>query len=812
MVAVTQLTPNFLGGVSRQVDDKKKEGQVTDCVNGYPDPTYGMLKRPGMDLVKTLRDSSNNVYQKTDLEDASWFFIQRTATESYIGAIKGSDIYVWNTDGTACTVTNSGASYLTGTDPNDYHFRSIQDTTVITNKKITTAMQAAPSFNANRVGTIVLKIVEYSSTYTAVVAGQTCEFKTYNQDVFANPGDTDTKLNADYILTGLKNAIDAKGISGLTVTKYRTSLELSRTSSFTLEAFGGTNNESIVSFQDEVDDVSNLPEESATNRVVKVVNAAGIEEDDYYVKYTDDTWQETLSPGPDVSPGLDASTLPHELISTALNTFTFQPITWAPRLVGDNTTNKEPSFVGYPITSTFFYNNRFGMLSEDNIIMSAANDSFNFFNRSALTQVDSDPIDLNTASIQPVVLSDVIPAPQGLVIFSRRQQFLLFAADTGVLTPSTAVIRSLSNYEMDTNISPVDIGTNFAFVNKVPQYTRVFSMKTRGLEENPIVIDISKAVIEWIPSEVSELSVSPENSTVILGSRDTTNMYVFRFYNDGEKDLFQAWTRWTLPGDIQGFDVINDSIFTVIQYEDEYAIGKIALDELPTGTVVSDGSTITGNACLDMVVRPESPDGGVTDSVVYDLTNDITKVYVPFTPIDNKEAFLLLTRPSSVSNPADADAGFYTSAIERVEIGTGYKYFEIDGNLKDYEDGIVVGYPYDFEVTLPKFYYRRDENTTDYTAMLTIARAKFSIGRTGAVQFKLKPIGSNEWKNVQHVAEADYYSADSNPVKSEQQFTVPINQRNMNFELKVTSNYPYPVSLVSMMWEGNYSPRFYRRS
>ena len=48
MPAVTQLIPNFLGGVSRQNDDKKLLGQVTECINGYPDPTYGLLKRPGM--------------------------------------------------------------------------------------------------------------------------------------------------------------------------------------------------------------------------------------------------------------------------------------------------------------------------------------------------------------------------------------------------------------------------------------------------------------------------------------------------------------------------------------------------------------------------------------------------------------------------------------------------------------------------------------------------------------------------------------------------------------------------------------------
>ena len=56
MPAVTQLIPNFLGGVSKQNDDKKLENQVTECINGYPDPTYGLLKRPGMKFIDKLRD------------------------------------------------------------------------------------------------------------------------------------------------------------------------------------------------------------------------------------------------------------------------------------------------------------------------------------------------------------------------------------------------------------------------------------------------------------------------------------------------------------------------------------------------------------------------------------------------------------------------------------------------------------------------------------------------------------------------------------------------------------------------------------
>ena len=40
MAAVTQRISNFLGGVSRQPDSKKLPGQVRECLNAYPDPTF----------------------------------------------------------------------------------------------------------------------------------------------------------------------------------------------------------------------------------------------------------------------------------------------------------------------------------------------------------------------------------------------------------------------------------------------------------------------------------------------------------------------------------------------------------------------------------------------------------------------------------------------------------------------------------------------------------------------------------------------------------------------------------------------------
>lgn len=845
MPAVTQLVPNFLGGVSRQNDDKKLLGQVTECINGYPDPTFGLLKRPGMQHTNVLKKANGTAFTKAELDGAIWFFIERDAAGSYVGAIKGSNIYVWTTtDGTFCTVTNNAASYLTGTTQKDYHFRSVQDVTVVTNKTVTTAMQAAGTFVSDSVATLnltsLIATYIYSTTIQGVTFSATAQNATTYDDMLLYDG---SSINASHhLVDAIKAGIEAQQAASNAdfagswyLEGYTTSLVIKRTNgsnqvvtdysapsgtpvAFTISAKGGPTNSALEAFQDSVTNISKLPVESFHNHNVQILNSAS-SEDDYYVKFLADNgvkgrgyWQETVARN--ASPGLNASTMPHQLANTGPTTFTFGPLTYTDRQTGDDITSPIPSFIGFPIQSTFFYSNRFGMLSEDNVFFGTANDSFNFFVKSATTQVASDPIDLNVASVRPVTLSDVLPSPQGLLLFSARQQFQVYASDSNILTPNTSVIKDLSNYEVDPDIAPVDVGTTAAFITKVPGYSKLFTMQLRDVDQGPLVVDISKVVLEWIPEGINGLTVSPQNSVIMLVDNSTSYLYLFRYFNNGEKDLFQAWTKWQLPGTIQTADIINDSVFIISQQEDEYTLGKIVLDEIPSGSSVAGATTITGNTCLDMTTRPVQPAVGV-NAVVYDTTNDVTKIYVPYTPFQNIKGVMLLTVPTAdvgTTAAVDADAGFYLEAIERTEIGTGYHYFEVKGDYSSYADGIVVGYNYDFETTLPKLYYKKDPNTSDYTATLTISRVTFSVGRTGPVLFKVKADGSDEWKNVEYVTDANIYKADSSPITSEHLFTIPIHQRNTNFELKVTSNFPYPVSLVSMTWEGNYSPRFYRRA
>ena len=138
----------------------------------------------------------------------------------------------------------------------------------------------------------------------------------------------------------------------------------------------------------------------------------------------------------------------------------------------------------------------------------------------------------------------------------------------------------------------------------------------------------------------------------------------------------------------------------------------------------------------------------------------------------------------------------------------------LDKDLGSVASKVIVGFKYAYDVEFPKTYYKLNPEGTiaDYTASLTVARMKFSTGLSGVLAFKLKPKGASEWNLVHPVVDANFYLANDVPLTNQSVLNVPIHQRSGNFTLRAYSDSPFPVSLTSSMWEGNYSPRFYRRN
>jgi hypothetical protein len=860
MVAVTQRINSYLGGVSKQSDDKMLPGQVRECYNGFPDATYGLTKRPGFKHIVNLGTG-------TTYDDGKWFYIKRDDDEEYVGVIKGDEIDIWNAvSGNECTITygTDAQDYLTG-DKTDYKIITVQDTSIVINSSVTVTAQSAPTFNPHRVASIEVQYVTSSTTYTVeITIDSTTQTATYT---------TPSSADVNTILDELESDINAMtgDHANITVTKLANSLELTSTVNMDIHAQGGLDNKGLTVVEDEVASVGELPVKSVHGRKVKIVNTNS-SADTYWAKFVahdgvsgEGYWEETRDPG--VSPGLNNSTLPHELINTAVDEFTFQQITYEDRLVGDDETNSHPSFIDEKITAGFFHNNRLGFLSKDNVIMSQSGDFYNFYFKSAQTTIESDPIDISCSSIKPTALHAALPTAQGVVLFSENQQFVMFA-DAGVLTPALATIRALSNYEMDRNIEPVDVGTNLNFITKTPGYSRVFSMVTRGQQENPQVLDLSRIVKEWISPDIDQMLSSPQNSMVAMSGQSLNEVFIFRYYSDGKENLMEAWTSWLMPGTVQFIATHSDDMYAVTKQGDQFTLSKAALSQSPEEAIIVNNQGQKVNPSVDLYAT--------ASSVTYDSDTKVSKCYLPYNDVSSLTPIIVIS--GDTSSGSFVESGF-TVTPERDSDDNGDFFSVANKDLSGVADDVIVGFKYNFDVELPRTYYRPDPKVTDFTANLTIARMKFAVGLSGMMSFKLQQTGRlpyeleftgdgsttsytfnkrdldyvdrsdvkvtvngvnetsfsftndttiefdtapdddakikffiKDWFSVQPTIEANTYLANDVPLDNENVFTIPIHQRTENFRLKMFNNSPFPVAVNAMMWEGKYTPRFYRRA
>jgi hypothetical protein len=789
----------------------KLPGQVREAINAYPDPTHGLVKRSGTKITKELGQAS--LY-----DDSHWFSIFRDRTEGYVGCIKGNEIHIWNvTDGTKATVTYEGSSqsYL-GATKNDYHVLSIQDLSVVTNKTTVVKALAAPAVAPGTHATMRIMAANYRCKYEVTINGVSKSWVTRNTDAQVEATDPPKEeITVNEIMDKFITEINSMAIPGLTVTKLRDTLELKSDTPFTISSKSGSDNEVVQVFTDTVTTIADLPKESVHGRVITITNTAS-DDDTYYVQFIAEDkvsgkgyWEETVKPG--ISLGLDPSTMPHELKNTAKNTFVFRALEkdpadankffWEPRLVGDDTSNEHPSFVNNKIEQAFFYNNRMGFLTKDNVSMSQAGEYFNFYHMSALTQTAADPIDISCSSVKPAVLHGVLPSAQGLVLFSNTQQFLM-TGPNGILTAAGSTIATISNYEMDDFVDPVDMGTSFVFISKTPSFSRVFEMVTKGQEENPIVTDIGRIAGDWLPENIDQLVANPQNSFFTVASQQSPFMHMLRSYAEGEEVIVSGWVKWQLPGNIQYHAVDRDIVYFLTDV---------------------DGFLILSQANLNQSTRDEvlvSPDGSRVDprldlwtlatNITYDPIARTSKLYVDHSHYNSLNPIIITVERASTARSGKAVAGSFFKVLIKGTDATGSFFTVRHADLTKYSK-VAVGYTYNFQVDLPTQYYLQN-NQTDYSASLTIARYKFAVGLSGILDFKVKAQGRTEWEDRQPVIDANYYHAGTSAMTDQKILTVPIHQKSTQHSVRVVSDSPYPSSLISMVWEGMYSPRYYQRS
>ena len=138
MTTVTQTISTYNSGISQQADQLKLPGQVTTAKNVFPDVTFGLTKRPGAKLVKSLSDDSTS--SNNSDTNGQWFSYYRDEAEQYIGQINDNGVVrMWScSTGNPVTVTYTDEAdtkaYLAHLNPEDVQCLTINDFTFVCNR------------------------------------------------------------------------------------------------------------------------------------------------------------------------------------------------------------------------------------------------------------------------------------------------------------------------------------------------------------------------------------------------------------------------------------------------------------------------------------------------------------------------------------------------------------------------------------------------------------------------------------------------------------------------------------------------------
>ena len=118
------------------------------------------------------------------------------------------------------------------------------------------------------------------------------------------------------------------------------------------------------------------------------------------------------------------------------------------------------------------------------------------------------------------------------------------------------------------------------------------------------------------------------------------------------------------------------------------------------------------------------------------------------------------------------------------------------------------------EVQLPTLYYQSKSDTTytsDLRGSLILHRIKLNFGNTGLYETIVERTGKDDYTETWESTLADGYLANQVSFEPEITRTIPIYERNTNTTITIKSTHPSPVTLYSMVWEGDYTSRFYQR-
>jgi len=627
--------PSLIGGVSEQAINVRDKSASNEQVNVIPDFVKGVHKRPPSILL-------NEVTGVTTPKEMSTFVFTTRDKKKWMLLVTKTTAKVYSLDdGLEKAISGSSTAflnYIEGFDTGmDLLCLQIGDTSFVANPNKLIEKTTTDRSWVRPKGTFGFAFVQNSAPdteYTLDIDGHDCTVTTVSAtDAAHSVKNATTKIAADlltdlvtsggYTYTELPLTDNrVKGGRWDVAGKYvKADTELRAyvlgsaiyfekdtaaiPSPLTLIPKDGLGGAGIRAGVSRTQSIADLPQYFLNGFNITIDGNAATDIDDYYVQYDaiKDKWTETH--GSSIADeGLVVSSMPTS-VAYADGVFSFSTPEWvSQRRVGDEHSSPIPSFVGKKITDLFIYQNRLGMAAGTSLVTSQVGIFTDFWRDTTLVVLDTDPVDVNIQSRQPVNIETVQTINNQLVLFTDVGQWV--SNHGGAFTPSTVSFEQMTAHLMDSRIRPVLYNDLVYFVRKNQNTGRLLRYRAGGDLQGTKADDVTAHCPTYIKSPLRKLAVVDTAQLVAVQTlRQPDTLYIYKFQESNGELVQSAWGKWEFEGvAILDIETIGTDIFLFIKYGDKYYIEVIDLSgeryrENPNETYTNEYFTNDSGSGLD---------------------------------------------------------------------------------------------------------------------------------------------------------------------------------------------------------------------
>lgn len=799
MALVTQSIKNLKGGISQQPDILRFPNQGKQQINGWSSEIQGLQKRPPTRFIKNL------LWTGALGSKPLIHLINRDEFEQYFVIFTGNSIRVFGLDGTLYTVRGYDTYGDCDNPRDDLRLITVADYTFVTNRKKVTAVgtevthagakalgqRAVVNVRGGQYGR-TLKFGINGSDDHAVLQMPIGDVAAYPSPPEGTPANQVEWTDAGFIAREMSKRFNAK----------MTTLSLPYTATagqgwIVIDANGGPDISKITTddgyagqlisgFLYQVQTFAKLPSACVDGYLAEITGEAGKTGDNYWVQYSASglVWKEVAKPG--IIAGIDGFTMPRGLVRAADGQFDWKVLDWQTRQSGDEETNPMPSFIGSTINDVFFYRNRLGFLSGENVIMSRTSKYFSMFPSSVAQVSDDDPIDVAISHSRVSILKYAVPFAEQLLLWSDQAQFVL--SSSGTMTSKSIQLDLTTEFDVSDGARPYGIGRGVYYSSPRASYTslkRYYAVQ--DVSDVKSSEDISAHVPNYLPNTVFSIQGSgTENFVVTLSDSDPGKLFIYKFLYQDENLVQQSWSHWTLGSNVK--ILCAACIGSYMHLIVDRASG-ITLERIDFTSNTVDLPTEPYRAFMDMKVS----------AVCSEYSEDAFESY-----IDVGGLYGGTLDPSVVLYSMDKDG-----VIERhtEELWSGAKLALI-GDRRG--ETFVIGVEYQFLYEFSKFLIKKvtDDGgiSTEDVGRLQLRRAWLNYEQSGSFDVTVNN-GSSLYSYNMSGRRLGSDLTIGSLMLGTGQMRFACTGNALNQTVTITSSNPTPLSVIGGGWEGNYLRR-----